>query len=100
MMDRGYGLGKRIRVGGEGAVDFEDFRDCRGVEVIMGCVVGNIPGSFEGGMKDVGFEALDVLHVGSTPKLNTICPCWLEDSFMYIYFVIKPPPKKSLYSNF
>ena len=45
----------------EGAVEFgfDDFRDCRDVEVIVGRVVGDIPGSV-----DFGLETLDVLDVG------------------------------------
>ena len=44
MMDRGKGLGKRIRVGGEGAVEFlefgfDDFREFRDFEFIMGHLV-------------------------------------------------------------
>ena len=40
-----------IMVGREGDVEFgfDDFRDCRDVEVIVGYVVGDIPGSVEDG---------------------------------------------------
>ena len=56
MMNEGKGLGKRIRVGGERTMDFgfDDFRDCKNVEVIVGHVVGDIPGSVEDGTKDSG----------------------------------------------
>ena len=43
---------------------FDDFRDNRDVEVILGRVVGDIPGSIEKGTKDLGLETLDT--IGST----------------------------------
>ena len=69
MISREKGFDKRIRVGGEGAVKFlefgfGDFRDCRGVEVIVGHVIGDTPGSVEDGTKDFGFETLNALDVG------------------------------------
>ena len=35
---------------------FDDFRDCRDIEVIVCRVVGDIPGSVENGAKDFGLE--------------------------------------------
>ena len=68
MMNRGKRLGEKIRVGAEGALEFMEFefddsRDCREVEVIMSRVVGDIPGSVEGGAKDLGLETLDALDI-------------------------------------
>ena len=56
-------------MGGEGAVEFlefgfDNFRDCRAVEVIVCRIVGDIPRSFEDGTKDFAFETLDALDVG------------------------------------
>ena len=53
MMNREKGLGERIRVGGEGAVEFfefgfDDFRDGWDVEVIECRVVGDMSGSIGG----------------------------------------------------
>ena len=46
-MTRGKGLDK------EGAVEFgfDDFRDCRDVEITVGRIVGDVPGSVEDGAK-------------------------------------------------
>ena len=65
MMNRGKGLGAKIREGGAGVVEFEfdDFRDFRYVEVIVYHVVGFIPGSVEDGTKDLKLETLDALDV-------------------------------------
>ena len=53
-MNSGKGLGKRNWVSREEAAEFgfDDFRGCRDDEVIVGCVVRNIPGSVDDGMKD------------------------------------------------
>ena len=69
VMDKGNGLGKGIGVGEEGAVEFlefgfDDFRNCRDVKVIVGPLVGDIPGSGEDVTKDFGLETLDVIDVG------------------------------------
>ena len=69
MINRGKKLGKRIRLGGEGAMEFlefgfDDFRDCRDFEVIVSRVGGDIPGSVEDGTSDFGLDTLDALDVG------------------------------------
>ena len=61
MMNRGKGLGEKIRVWGEGAVEFskfgfDDFRDCRDIEFIVCRIVEDIPGSVEDGTKDFGLK--------------------------------------------
>ena len=58
-------MGEKIRVG-KGAVEFgfDDFTDCRDVEIIVCSVVRDVPGSVEDGAKDFGLETLDVLDVG------------------------------------
>ena len=43
---------------------FDGFRDSRDVEVILGRVVGDIPGSVEDVTKDFGLETLDAFVVG------------------------------------
>ena len=51
---------------------FDDFRDFRDVEVIVGRVVGDVPGSVEDGTKDFGLETLGAwlsYHVGSRMAL-------------------------------
>ena len=69
MIERGKGLGEWIRVEGEGAVEFLDFgfdnfKDCRDVEVIVCLLVGDIPGSVEEGAKDFGLETIYALDFG------------------------------------
>ena len=59
MVDRGKGLGKRIRVGREGAVEFlelgfDEFGGCRDFKVLVCIVVGDIPGSVKDSTKDFG----------------------------------------------
>ena len=54
---------------GEGLVEIlkfglDDFRDCRDDKVIVGCVVGDIPGSFDDSANDFVLGTLDALHVG------------------------------------
>ena len=65
-MARGRGLGKRIREGAAEFLEFgfDDFRDCRDLEVIVDRAVGNIQGSVEDGTKDFGLETLDAIEVG------------------------------------
>ena len=68
MIDRGKGSGKRIRVGGEGTVEFLElgfdvFGDCRDFKVIVGGVIGDVPGSVKGRAKDFGLETLDAFDV-------------------------------------
>ena len=43
---------------------FDDFRDCRCVKPIVGCVVEDIQGSVEDDEKDFGLQTLDALDVG------------------------------------
>ena len=50
----------------------DDFRDCRVVEVIVCCVVRDIPGSVEDGEKDFGLETLDALDVGWLEPHNSM----------------------------
>ena len=69
MIDRGKGLGKRIMVRGEGTMEFlelgfDDLGGCRDFKVIVGGVVGDIPGSVKDIAKDFGLETLDAFDVG------------------------------------
>jgi hypothetical protein len=62
-------LGYRIRVGGKGPVaflefGFDDLRDCRDIEVIVGGMVGDVPRGIEDIAEDFGLETLDALDVG------------------------------------
>ena len=43
---------------------FDDFRECREVEVIVGRVVGDIPGSVEEGTKNFGLEIMNSMSAG------------------------------------
>ena len=60
MMGRAKGMSKRIRVSGEG-FGFDGFRNFWDVDVIVGCVAGDVPGSVEDGTKDFGLEKFDML---------------------------------------
>ena len=65
MIDRRKGLSERIKVGGEGTMEFSElgldvFRDCRDFKVIVGNVVGEVPRS----VKDSADGKLDAIDVG------------------------------------
>jgi hypothetical protein len=56
-------------VEGEGAVEFsefgsDDFRDCRGIKVIAGGKVADIPWGIEDSAEDCGLDNLDALDIG------------------------------------
>ena len=74
-------------VRGEGAAEFgfDNFRDCRGVEVIMCPVVGDIPGSVEDGTKGFGLETW--IHWMLAEPHNPTS--WLEDGFINNWFTGK-----------
>ena len=59
-IDIGYKLHVKVWI-----VEFSEFGfdDCRNVEVIVGRVVGDIPGSVVDDAKDFGLETLDALDV-------------------------------------
>ena len=60
-MGRWKGLGKKRGTCGIFGVD--DLRDCKDVEVIVGRVVRDIPGSVEDGEKGFGLKNLDALDI-------------------------------------